>query len=90
MFRLNLNTLETKYLGATIRATGINSRGSRKSLTVGWDYALNDVENHVAAAKAWHNKHYSGAEQTYRAARSSKTFGIWHFVPNRWTSTYTF
>lgn len=93
---MNLDTLVTKYLGATdykgtrIKAVGIASTGYRKSLTVSWDYALNERENHVAAAKAWHRKHCSEAEQNYSAARSPKDAGVWNFVPEVLGLTYTF
>lgn len=48
-----LQAIQTKYLGPT------NNRGSRVkataaagSVTVSWDYALNQCDNHRAAAKA--------------------------------------
>lgn len=48
-----LQAIQTKYLGPT------NSRGSRikataaaGSVTVSWDYALDQCDNHRAAAKA--------------------------------------
>ena len=95
---MNLDTLITKYLGATdhngtrIKATGIASTGYRQSLTVSWDYALDARENNIAAAEAWHNKYCSDAEQTYHAAQSPKRdeAGIWYFVPERIGRSVTF
>ena len=100
---MNLDTLVTKYLGATdhngtrikvvgISSTGCASSGYRQNLTVSWDYALNESENHIAAAEAWHNKYYSHSEQTYHGARSPKLgeAGIWYFVPELLHNTVTF
>ena len=50
--------IETKFLGATnfrgsrIKAQSMDSwsNGKRESVTVGYDYALNSEDNHIAAA----------------------------------------
>jgi len=60
--------IRTRYIGPT------NFRGSRiavsdgggfgwgpRRLVVGWDYALNPVENHAAAAEAWLAKFIEGS-----------------------------
>lgn len=81
--------IRTKYLGPTthrgarITATGDDPYGlGRKTVTANYDHALNTVDNHAAAARAWFDKHADGAPITHYADSAPHSDGFLFIAGN--------